>query len=281
MENNLSMPWKVMTTFGSIPGIWQPADSDLAVIFVNGGAQTRVGPHRLYWFLSTKLAKNGVNSFRFDLPGFGDLCQNQINLFDLPELIVQICQQIQNDFPHIKRIMLTGLCDGASSILLTAEKLGGACEGIFLINPWTNNEAIHAKTVFKNYYFKKLFDRIFWKKLISGRVSFYSFTVDTFKLVFRNNKLNSKTTNQTFHANNYVEQCWLNWEKYRGLTFIAISENDLTAAAFISSCNYSALASTLLSNSKVNIYPNADHTFSSLKHKMDLADDLIDFSLNL
>jgi predicted alpha/beta hydrolase len=48
------------------------ADAKVGVLFAVGGAQTRIGSHRMFERLSKSLAEHGHAAFRFDRRGVGD-----------------------------------------------------------------------------------------------------------------------------------------------------------------------------------------------------------------
>src|SRR5690606_13375701 len=72
--------------------------------------------------------------------------------------------------PGVERVVLLGLCDGASAACLYAPN-DPRVAGAVLLNPWVRTEASEAKTYLKHYYLKRLGDREFWTKLWRGRLS--------------------------------------------------------------------------------------------------------------
>src|SRR5690349_4948972 len=96
------------------------AHSDTAVVIVVGGPQYRAGSHRQFVLLARALAANGVPALRFDVRGMGD-ATGSMQSFEssTPDLGCAI-DALVSACPGVRRIVLWGLCDAASVILLYA-----------------------------------------------------------------------------------------------------------------------------------------------------------------
>ena len=146
--------------------------SDLAVLVVVGGPQYRVGSHRLFVKLGLELAEAGVPTLRFDVRGMGDSSGAQRSFEALSDDIGAAIDALQRAQPQVRRVVLWGLCDGASAALLYChERPDPRVAGLCLLNPWVRSEATLARTHLRHYYLQRLTQREFWVKLLSGRVA--------------------------------------------------------------------------------------------------------------
>ena len=150
------------------------ADSttDLGVVIVVGGAQYRAGSHRQFVHLARALAAAGTPTLRFDVRGMGDSTGAQRSFEHLAADIGSAIDALTAARPGLRRVVLWGLCDGASaSLLYLHERPDPRVHGLCLVNPWVRSEASLARTHVKHYYRQRLMQREFWGKLLSGRVA--------------------------------------------------------------------------------------------------------------
>ena len=153
-------------------GICTPAASELGVVVVVGGPQYRAGSHRQFVLLARHLAAAGFPVLRFDVRGMGDSEGAQRGFErvtpDISAAITALCAQQ----PQVKRVVLWGLCDGASAALLYLhERPDARVQGLVLVNPWVRSEASLARTHVKHYYRQRLLQPAFWRKLLTGGVA--------------------------------------------------------------------------------------------------------------
>lgn len=93
-----------------------------AVVILNAGVLHRVGPHRVHVRLARRLAEAGFTSFRIDLPGVGD----SEPLDGTGSLTEDALRGIDEAFSFLSRkgvadtFVLFGLCSGADLSFLTA-----------------------------------------------------------------------------------------------------------------------------------------------------------------
>lgn len=142
----------------------------VGVVVVVGGPQYRVGSHRQFVLLSRQLAQLGVPCMRFDYRGMGDATGAQRDFEQVDADIQAAIDAFLRRVPTVERVVLWGLCDGASAACFYASK-DERVAGLTLLNPWVRTEQGQASTYLRHYYLKRLLDPGFWRKLFSGGVS--------------------------------------------------------------------------------------------------------------
>ena len=143
---------------------------DVGVLIVVGGPQYRVGSHRQFVLLARHLAEAGVSCMRFDYRGMGVAGGGRRDFENVGADIRAAIDVFTTRTPAVRRVVLWGLCDGASAACFyapTDERVAG----LVLLNPWVKTVQGEASTYLRHYYLKRLFDMSFWKKLLSGGVS--------------------------------------------------------------------------------------------------------------
>lgn len=146
------------------------AGGSLGVLVVVGGPQYRVGSHRQFVLLARQLAEAGLITMRFDCRGMGDATGEPPGFenieADIRAAIDAFCARV----PRIRRVVLWGLCDGASASCFYAAS-DERVAGVVLLNPWVRTPGGVARTYLKHYYLQRVTDPGFWKKLLVGGVS--------------------------------------------------------------------------------------------------------------
>lgn len=141
------------------------------VLVVVGGPQYRVGSHRQFVLLARYLAQNGVPCLRFDYRGMGDSTGEQRDFEQVGADIRAAIEVFFANAPGLGRVVLWGLCDGASAISMTLAEGDRRVAGAVLLNPWVRTEAGEAQTILKHYYLRRLLDPSFWSNFFSGRIN--------------------------------------------------------------------------------------------------------------
>lgn len=145
-----------------------PADAVTGWLFVVGGSQTRVGPHRLYERLAARLAHADHAVIRFDRRGVGDSNGEDSGYLGSAGDIETALDALHESFPALSSIFGFGLCDGASAIALVAPRLSGAV----LANPWVVEpvDDLPPAAAIRGHYARRLLDPRAWLRLIGGGV---------------------------------------------------------------------------------------------------------------
>lgn len=149
-----------------------PSAADVGVVIIVGGPQYRAGSHRQFTLLARALAAAGYPVLRFDYRGMGDSTGPQRDFDAVTADIGAAIDVLQQRRPAVTRVVLWGLCDGASAALLYlhATRDARVC-GMALANPWVRSEAGLARTHLKHYYLQRLMQPEFWQKALSGQVA--------------------------------------------------------------------------------------------------------------
>lgn len=155
----------------ALPDVSQARLATTAVLIIVGGPQYRVGSHRQFVLLARFLADNGVPCMRFDYRGMGDATGTADHGFEdvTPDIDAAI-EALLHEAPCVERVVLWGLCDGASAICFSLGH-NARVSGAVLLNPWVRTASSEARTMLKHYYLRRLFDKQFWAKLLRGGVS--------------------------------------------------------------------------------------------------------------
>ena len=147
------------------------APARTGMVVVVGGPQYRAGSHRQFTLLARDTAAAGWPTLRFDVRGMGDSTGAQRSFEALDDDIAAAIDALLHHCPALDRVVLWGLCDGASAALMYLQRRRDPrVQGLCLANPWVRSEAGLARTHVKHYYAQRLLQPAFWKKLISGKV---------------------------------------------------------------------------------------------------------------
>lgn len=245
---------------GMLHGVDGPPET--GVLILTGGPQTRVGSHRQFVLLARLLADKGIPVLRFDYRGMGDSSGEMRGFEEVDEDIEVAIEQFFVEIPQLKSVVLLGLCDAASSALIYAQR-ASRVEGLVLLNPWVRTVAGEAKTRLKYYYFQRLLNVDFWRKVIRGQfeagMSISSF-FGLLKIIFR-----SKSVSKTYtEAELFPDRMLAGFERFSHPVLIVISGDDLTGKEFQDSVSSNRKWKALLKRKNVeqkNLV-DADHTFS-------------------
>ncbi|HVZ35497.1 MAG TPA: hydrolase 1, exosortase A system-associated, partial [Polyangiaceae bacterium] len=160
--------------------------------------------------------------------------------------------------PSLRGIVLWGLCDGASAVLMNCQVDTRVC-GVIVANPWVRTQASEAQTYLKHYYGARFFQRSFWSKVIKGGVNPFA--------ILRELAAKLRTARGSDvggdPATSYIERMRRGLAGFKGPTLVLISGHDLTAKEFMDLAAAPDWQS-VLHRPSVHIVElkDADHTFS-------------------
>jgi exosortase A-associated hydrolase 1 len=238
--------------------------SKLGVLIVTGGPQYRIGSHRQLLVLARDFAAAGYPTFRFDHRGSGDSEGTFRSFEQIGDDIAAAIAAFLKHSPGLQRIVLWGLCDAASAILLDAAS-DRRVAGCVLVNPWVRSPESEARAMVRHYYGRRLFDRVFWHRLLTGKVAIGA-ALSGFGTSLAG-WLRAKSDSEPEPASSC--DLSLSARMARGLASaegpvgLIISGRDLTAREFEDAA-VEAPWRRLLADSRVTRHdlPTADHTFS-------------------
>jgi exosortase A-associated hydrolase 1 len=231
------------------------------VVIVVGGPQYRAGSHRQFVLLARELAGAGFPVLRFDYRGMGDSTGELRDFLDITPDIAAGVSALLAQVPGMEKIVLWGLCDGASAALMYIEatqdtRIAGLC----LLNPWVRSEASLARTHVKHYYTRRLLQKAFWQKLLTGgigRQALSGLCGNIGKALNRNSKPEHSTSS-------YPDRMASAWHDFKGKILLQTSENDLTAKEFLEFTSSSFAWNGAFSRDGLtrHLLHGADHTLS-------------------
>ena len=231
----------------------------VGVVIVVGGPQYRAGSHRQFTQLARSLASAGHPTLRFDVRGMGDSQGAQRTFENLDADIASAINALTHHVPGTDGVVLWGLCDGASAALLYVQRQRDRrVAGLALLNPWVRSEASLARTHVKHYYRKRLLERAFWTRLLSGRVA--ASALSDLVRTLRTSRGSSSAGPVRFQ-----DLMAEGWTSAGCPILLLISETDLTALEFVEFTSGNALWQRAMQahpETRVKVR-GADHTCST------------------
>ena len=249
--------------------------ADTAVVIVVGGPQYRIGSHRQFVLLSRRLAASGWPALRFDVRGMGDSAGAPLPFDALDDDIGAAVDATFAALPGLQRVVLWGLCDGASAALLyTGRRRDPRIAGLCLLNPWVRSAVSLARTHVKHYYTDRLRQADFWKKLVRGGVSLQA-TRDLLQ------SLSSLCAPKPTRApeSDFRDAMAAAWTAFPGELLLLLSGADYTAREFIETTSTEGAwqgSMELPTLRQVHISA-ADHTFSDPGRRLEMESAVVDW----
>lgn len=238
------------------------AACDVGVVVVVGGPQYRAGSHRLFVRLARALAADGVPTLRFDVRGMGDSTGTPAGFEALDDDIAAAIDSLQAACPTVRRVVLWGLCDGASAALLYVQRAHDArVAALCLLNPWARTEHTLARARVRHYYLQRLVQPAFWRKLVVGRVAWSGLSELAAHL---RTATGASPADPLVSEPGYAVSMMRVLAAWRGPLLIALSGRDYTAREFEELLARHPAARQGLDSAGAGWrrYPSADHTFS-------------------
>ena len=250
----------------------EPAEAapDLALLVVVGGPQVRAGSHRQFTQLCRAVAEAGVPAMRFDVRGMGDSSGPLHGFEHIGPDIGSALDALQARLPQVRRVVLWGLCDGASAALmyLHERQVQGRPDtrvaGLVLLNPWVRSAQTLARAHVKHYYGSRLRQGAFWRKLLRGGVAGRALKDLLANLLAARGTRGAAGSAANVSALPFQERMLRGAEGYAGPVLWVLSGQDYTAREFVELAAAQARWQAVLGRCRVTRHdvPDADHTFS-------------------
>ena len=237
--------------------------STVGAVIVVGGPQYRAGSHRQFVHWSRALAAAGTPTLRFDVRGMGDSGGELRPFTALTDDIGAAIDALRAACPQVERVVLCGLCDGASAVLLYLnERPDARVAGLVLLNPWARSEQTQARTLVKHYYLQRLASRAFWAKLLRGQVALNAVRDLA-------DHLRDARGARAPAVQRYQDRMRAGLEALSGPVLLALCGEDYTAKEFLEHVASDAAWRAVLRRPQVQRLdlPGADHTLSSAAHR--------------
>ncbi|RMD87659.1 MAG: hydrolase 1, exosortase A system-associated [Alphaproteobacteria bacterium] len=235
-----------------------PVASRTGVVIVVGGPQYRVGAHRSFVTLARSLADAGFAVFRFDYRGLGDSEGEDPGFEALGPDIAAAIDAFHDAVPEVARVVLWGLCDGATASVLCAAD-DPRVAGLVLLNPWVHEEAAYERVLLRHYYRRRIVSRDFWRQLARGRVKFLDFPRLVIGMIGRGFKRAGEAVPARL-ADRFLAAAG----RHAGPVLLVTSGHDLTAREFLDAVGRDSAWRAAIAAGRVRRLhvEEADHTFS-------------------
>jgi exosortase A-associated hydrolase 1 len=243
---------------------------DTGLVVVVGGPQYRAGSHRQFTHLARHCAQGGVPTLRFDVRGMGDSTGDLRSFEELDDDIAAAIDEFQRRCAGVRRVVLWGLCDGASASLLYVNRRGDPrVSGMVLLNPWVRTPQGLARTHARHYYRRRLLQPSFWRKLLHGEVG-----LGAAGDWLRTRRLAQQPrTSISAGEGSFVERMASAWLEFKGPLLLVLSGDDFVAKEFLELSSSAAQWSGSLARPQLSRLDleTANHTFSGPADKAEVA----------
>lgn len=264
MTSTPSQAVETLLRFDGMLGVLTAPDAvgdqtDVGLVIVVGGPQTRVGSHRQFVSLARAAAHAGHPCLRFDYTGMGDSSGPMPDFERAGPDIRLACHALQRALPHCRRIVLWGLCEGATAAIfhsLHDERIAA----VVAANPWVRSEATRSAAIVSQHYRSRLLAREFWVKLAKGKVDVIGSMREAVSHAKRAATARRSTLGGDDAEPDLVVRVAHALSTARCPVRLQLSGNDLTAAEFEHGMERAGLRQP--PNVSRLLLPDADHTWS-------------------
>jgi exosortase A-associated hydrolase 1 len=237
-----------------------PAASDTALLVIVGGPQYRVGSHRQFVSLARSVAAAGHAVLRFDYRGMGDGGGALRDFEAVGDDLAAAIDFLFETLPGLRRVVLWGLCDGASAALMYChDRRDPRVAALCLLNPWVRSAQTLARTHVKHYYLQRLTQPGFWRKLLSGRIAWSALSG-----LLANLRAARGSAPAAASQAPYQQRMAAAWREPGRPILLILSGDDYTAKEFVEATRADPAWAGALQRAGLDQHTlaGADHTFS-------------------
>lgn len=241
--------------------------AERGVLIIVGGPQYRVGSHRQFTLLARHLAEHGIPALRFDYRGMGD-SDGEMRTFERVGADIRCAiDRFFASAPGLKDVVLWGLCDAASAVLLYAHQ-DARVSGLVLLNPWVRTEQGAARVHLRHYYWQRLFQASLWQKVARGEFRFREAAAALGKFALDamgpGPSSGSRVEGSPASASSLPDRMEAALRGFQGSLLLILSGNDLVAQEFNDLAKRSRNWRRMLEDRRVTRHdlPEANHTFA-------------------
>ncbi len=242
--------------------------SATGIVVVVGGPQYRAGSHRQFTLLARAVAAAGYPVLRFDYRGMGDSTGAHRDFESVDEDMAAAIGAMLQYQQSVTRVILWGLCDGASAALLYLRATRDSrVSAVCIANPWVRSETSLARTHMKHYYFQRVMQLEFWRKAFGGQVTGGAVSELWRNLVTsfaRSDRVARGVVVQAHREMPFQRRMAEAAVEFDGDLLVVTSGRDLTAKEFQDSAREDSAWRLALAKPTCERleFPDADHTFS-------------------
>lgn len=234
--------------------------SAVGIVVVVGGPQYRVGSHRQFVLMARAMTAAGYPVLRFDYRGMGDSSGSNRTFDSVNDDISAAVAELQRQLPEVRSVVLFGLCDAASAVMIYASSRDERIAGWIIANPWVRTESTQSRTIVRHYYRRRVLQASFWTRMFSGKFDWQASLTSAWAHLRKAGGPRSGDED----VGHFVDRMARGTGAIRAPMLCLLSGNDLTAREFDVLCTESTTWRALMHRKHVSIarFPDADHTFS-------------------
>lgn len=238
------------------------------VVIVVGGPQYRAGSHRQFALLARALAAAGYAALRFDCRGMGDSSGDAPGFDAIDADIAAAITTLQTACPDVEKVVLWGLCDGASAALLYGARTSDSRLGGFaLANPWMHTAQAQAHAIVHTRYRQRLREGAFWRKLLSGGINPFSKLSEVIG--------HWRTAGVGGSSGEAQDEMRMALSDLRLPVLMLLCARDATAQEFLAQLELSGSSLLMQTHVRRADFADADHTFSRAEWRCDVETETI------
>lgn len=245
-------------------GVFNLGENKKIILFLHGWGTYRIGPHQIFVHAARHFQKLGYSSLRFDFSGRGESegDYHSMSLIDMIQDVKAAVTSLESRL-DVEEIILVGMCSGGEVAVAAAQFSEKIKKVILWSSPFLARQFLDKQdnSERKHYlytYWKKLFNRESWMKLLKGQIQWGIIA----KVLSKKKAVNlkSESKNEVDYLNDF--------KGYRGSVLLIYGTKDPIAQ--VSEKDYSELMKEHKINYQIYWIEGANHNFYSKAWKRDV-----------